>query len=181
MKVTRFIVKNVADKGTRKIIYSGTLDFEVLTGSCRIRNMRPFQIEIDEAGMIHNYSDRVMVGMQDSIKRVIRVDTMSILSIANHTDVKLKINELVRINKLTERDAILQEVDELNVKEDAFIRGLELELLLEDLLTMNKEHAIDMALDKGDVEAFNKLLELWNKGYDHEYICNNELNRLRWR
>jgi len=61
MKVTRFIVKNVADKGTRKIIYSGTLDFEVLTGSCRIRNMRPFQIEIDEAGMTHNYSDRLMV------------------------------------------------------------------------------------------------------------------------
>ncbi len=96
-----------------------------------------------------------MVGMQDSIKRVIRVDTMSILSIANHTDVKLKINELVRINKLTEWDAILQEVDELNVKEDAFIRGLDVELL-----TMNKEHAIDMALDKGDVEAFNKLLEV---------------------
>lgn len=110
--------------------------------------------------MIHNYSDRVMVGMQDNIKRVIRIDTMSILSITNHMDVKLKINELVRINKLTEWDAILQEMDELNVKEDAFIRGLEVELLLEDLLTMNKEHAIDMALDKGDVEAFNKLLEV---------------------
>lgn len=160
MKLTSFVVKDVADKGTRKIIYIGTLDFEVLTGSCRIRNMPPFQIEIDEAGMIHNYSDRVMVSIHDSVKRLIRVDTMSILSIANHTDVQLKINELGGVNKLDELDAVLEGVDQLNAKVAASVHQIEMELLLEDLLAMNREHAIDMALDTGDVEAFNKLMEV---------------------
>lgn len=160
MKVTRFVIEDIVMKETRKIIYIGTLDFEVITGSCRIRNMHPFKIEIDEAGMIHNYSDRVMVSIQDSIKRVIRVDTMSILSIANHTDVQLKINELAEINKLAELDAVLQEVDQLNVGVAASVQKVEIELLLEDLLAMNRGRAIDMALDTGDVEAFNKLLEV---------------------
>lgn len=160
MRVTRFVIEDIVMKETRKIIYIGTLDFEVITGSCRIRNMRPFKIEIDEAGMIHNYSDRVMVSIQDSIKRVIRVDTMSILSIANHTDVQLKINELAGANKLAELDAVFENIDQLNVKVAASVREVEMELLLEDLLAMNREHAIDMALDTGDVEAFNKLLEV---------------------
>lgn len=160
MKVTRFVIEDIVMKETRKIIYIGTLDFKVITGSCRIRNMRPFKIEIDEAGMIHNYSDRVMVSIQDSIKRVIRVDTMSILSIANHTAVQLKINELAGANKLAELDAVLQDVDQLNTKVAAYAQEVETELLLEDLLAMNREHAIDMALDTGDYEAFNKLLEV---------------------
>ncbi|WP_413362000.1 hypothetical protein [Lysinibacillus sp. 3P01SB] len=48
----------------------------------------------------------------------------------------------------------------MNVKAAASVREVEMELLFEDLLAMNREHAIDMALDTGDVEAFNKLLEV---------------------
>lgn len=109
---------------------------------------------------INNYSDRVMVSIQDSIKRVIRVDTLSILFITNHTDVQLKINELAGANQLAELDAVFENIDQLNVKAAASVREVEMELLLEDLLAMNREHAIDMALDTGDVEAFNKLLEV---------------------
>lgn len=49
-----------------------------------------------------------MVSIQDSIKRVIRVDTLSILFIANHTDVQLKINELAGANQLAELDAVFE-------------------------------------------------------------------------
>lgn len=101
-----------------------------------------------------------MVSIQDSIKRVIRVDTLSILFITNHTDVQLKINELAGANQLAELDAVFENIDQLNVKAAASVREVEMELLLEDLLAMNREHAIDMALDTGDVEAFNKLLEV---------------------
>lgn len=160
MKVTRFVVKNVAEEGARKAIHIGTLDFEVITGGCNICNIRPFKIEIDELGMIHNYSDRVKVSISDNVNRIIRFDTMSIFSIANHAEVQRKINELASINKLTELDAALQEVGQLNAKVAASVREVEMELLLEDLLAMNREHAIDMALDAGDVEAFNRLMEV---------------------
>lgn len=157
MRLARFVVERVAEKGTRKIVHIGKLDLKMVTGGRYIHNLQPFDIEIDASGMIHNYSDRVKVSIQDTVKRVIQIDTMCIMSIANHKEVQRKINELVGINKLAEMDAILKEVDELNVKVDAFISGLEVELLLEDLLMMNREHAIDKALDAGDVEAFMKL------------------------
>lgn len=166
MRLKRFVVEHVAEKGTRKIVRIGKLDLKMVTGGRYIHNLQPFNIEIDESGMIHNYSDRVQVSIQDTVNRVIQIDTMCIMSIANHKEVQRKINELVGINKLAEMDAILKEVDELNVKVDAFIRGLEVELLLEDLLMMNREHAIDIALDAGDVETFMKL----TGGHENELI-----------
>lgn len=160
MRLARFVVERVAEKGTRKVVHIGALDLKMVNGgryTCSISNIRAFQIEVDEAGMIHNYSDRVMVSIQDSINRTIRVDTMSVLSIVNHKEVQRKINELFGINKLAEFDAVLEEVDQLNVKVAAYAQEVEIELLLEDLLMMNKERAIDKALDTGDVEAFMKL------------------------
>lgn len=157
MRLARFVVERVADKGTRKIVHIGKLDLKMVTGGRYIHNLQPFDIEIDESGMIHNYSDRVTVSIQDTVNRVIRIDTMCIMSIANHKEVQSKINELVGINKLAEMDAILKEVDELNLKVAAYTQEVEMELLLEDLLAMNREHAIDMALDAGDVESFIQL------------------------
>lgn len=160
MKLTRFVVERTAEGGAKKTVHIGVLDFEVTTGGCRIRNMRPFEIVIDKAGMIYNYSDRVMVSINDKVNRVIRVDTMSVLSIANHADVQHELGKIAQVDKLVELDTVLLGIDQLNAKVRAYVQEVEMECILEDLLAMNRAHAIDMALDAGDVETFNKLTEV---------------------
>lgn len=65
MRLKRFLFKNVIEEGPRKMIHNGVLNFEVVSKGYCIRNTRPFQMKIEESGMIHNFSDRMVVGKRE--------------------------------------------------------------------------------------------------------------------
>ena len=88
---------------------------------------------------------------------------ISILTIAQHPDVRKEIDRFIGSKlesenaKLAKWDAALEEVTQVIDRASSAIRNLTMDMLFEDLLEMNRKHAIDIALTNRDEAAFYQL------------------------
>ncbi|MFF5993437.1 hypothetical protein AAGS61_01625 [Lysinibacillus sp. KU-BSD001] len=163
MTLKKFTVDSIAEKGNCHVIQIKPFGIELVDNSSRVYNMRPFEMVVDERGIIHNYSDQIRVSVDNSAQRTITVDTMNILTLAHHPDVQKEIDRLLGVHqesedeKLERWDAMLQDVNQVIEQASSAVRDIHIEMLFSDLLEMHRQHAIDIALTNRDEVTFYQL------------------------
>lgn len=168
MLITTFKIKHTESHGPLKTLLVPLLGFQAVLKDNQIHNVEPFSLTVDERGMILNYEDRVPVNIVNATTGKATWDSMSVLSLANIPAVRHVINNNIGIQDSFSRwDAIFDNVKKVNVRAFDASNQIELEMVMDGIMKMNIEQAIDIALDHRDKAMFQRLVCMQQGGVAH--------------
>ena len=78
LPLKKFHVDHVAEKDNCHVLRIKSFGVEFISNPIRAYNTRPFEIVVDEHGVIHNYNSQVTVSVDNTAKRTININTISI-------------------------------------------------------------------------------------------------------
>lgn len=161
MKVKTFVVQPTGSQNNLSILTVPILGFQAVLKDNKIHNVEPFSLLVDERGMIHNYSARVAVSVLNLTSYQATWDSMSVFTIANTPVVQHVINNSLGIcNSFNRWDAVLEQAERVNSRALEAAKQVELDMIMDDIMKMSVQQAIDTALDRRDKEMFQRLVRM---------------------
>lgn len=133
------------------LLYIKTHNLEINVHDLRIYNLQPFTIEINKQMDICNNMDTVKVSIDNFAKRTIQIRSISIQELKGYFNIQFEIKNFILTNK--------SKVKPTDLNLSNYLQEIEIALLLDDILAMNRAKAIDIALDTKDQSAFNKIMD----------------------
>ena len=138
----KFRIKKIEKNNNRYLLSIKTLDLEVNAHDLRIYNLQPFTLEINEQIDICNYTDTVKVSIDNFTARTIQLKSITIQELTSYFDVKFEIENFIIKNK--------SKVKPTSPLLSDYLQEIEVALLLDDILELNRAKAIELTLSEGD-------------------------------
>lgn len=161
MQIKKIKVENAGNHGQLKLLRVPLLCFRAIVKDAQLHNVEPFTLLVDKRGMIHNYADRVKVSVLNLKTLQLTWDNVSVLSIANTPVVQKEIDSHLGISDSFDKwDAAIEYAEKVNNRAADAVNQIELEMIMDDILKLNIQQAIDHALDRKDEKLFKQLVQM---------------------
>ena len=147
LPLKKFKIGKIEKSNNSYLLYIKTLDLEIHSHDVRIYNIRPFKIEINEHLEICNNTDQVIVSIDSLSKRTIKIQSITIQELSTYFDFQSEIEYFVAKNK--------SKLKPTDPKLSAYLQEIEAAILLDELLTMHRENA----LNTNNQSALNEMVD----------------------
>ena len=142
MPLEKFRIEKIDKNNNHYLLSIKTLDLKINVHDLRIYNLQPFTLEINEQMDICNYTDTVKVSIDNLTERTIQLRFISILELTSYFDVQFEIENFILKNK--------SKVKPTSPLLSDYLQEIEVALMLDDILAMNRAKAIELTLSEGD-------------------------------
>ena len=142
LPLKKFRIEEIIKDNNHYLLSIKTLDLEINAHDLRIYNLQPFTLEINEQIDICNYTDTVKVSIDNFTERTIQLRFISIQELTSYFNVKFEIENFIIKNK--------SKVKPTSPLLSGYLQEIEVALLLDDILAMNRAKAIELTLSEGD-------------------------------
>ena len=142
LPLKKFRIEKIAKNNNHYLLSIKTLDLEIHAHDLRIYNLQPFTLEINAQMDICNYTDIVKVSIDNLTERTIQLRFISIQELTSYFDVQFEIENFILKNK--------SKVKPTSPLLSDYLQEIEVALLLDDILAMNRAKAIELTLSEGD-------------------------------
>lgn len=151
LPLKKFKIGKITKNNNKYLLYIKTHNLEINVHDLRIYNLQPFTIEINEQMDICNNTDTVKVSIDNFAKRTIQIRFISIEELTNYFNIQFEIKNFIINNK--------SKVKPTDSNLDDYLQEIEVALLLDDILAMNRAKVLNMAFDTKDTSTFNKIMD----------------------
>jgi len=142
LPLEKFRIEKIDKNNNHYLLSIKTLDLKINVHDLRIYNLQPFTLEINEQMDICNYTDTVKVSIDNLTERTIQLRFISILELTSYFDVQFEIENFILKNK--------SKVKPTSPLLSDYLQEIEVALMLDDILAMNRAKAIELTLSEGD-------------------------------
>lgn len=147
MPLKKFKIGKIEKRNNSYLLYIKTLDLEIHLHDLRIYNIRPFNIEINEQLEICNNTDHVKVSIDSLSKRTIQIKSISIQELSTYFNFQSEIKHFVAKNS--------SKLKPTNPQLSTYLQEIEAAILLDELLTMNRENELNI----NNHSTFNEMVD----------------------